>query len=152
MKNEVTEPRTETLHMAIIRLNRIHRKRRHEEFIKVGLTEGQPKILDFLLQNDGCIQRELAESCHIEPATVTSILASMEKAELIRREADPKDRRVLRVFLTDKGRDSQKKVEKLFDALDEECFAGFSEEEKRQAINILSRLHNNMTNREGKDV
>lgn len=147
MKDETLNMRTGTLHMTLIKLIKTHRRRVHEEFAKVGLTEGQPKILDFLSQNDGCIQRELAESCHIEPATVTSILANMERSELIYRTPNPTDRRVLNVFLTAKGKEAQKEVEKVFNLIDEECFIGFSEEEKKQTIDVLNRLYENMKKR-----
>jgi len=78
------------------------------EFSKVGITEGQPKILDLLSVDDGCIQREITNNCNIEPATVTSLLCIMEKTELIYRKQDPKDKRVLKVFLTEKGKMAQK--------------------------------------------
>ena len=136
--------RKETLHMTFIRLNKAHRKRCHEEFTRVGLSPGQPKILDFLIENDGCIQRELSESCNIEPATVTSILGIMEKSELIYRTQNSKDKRVLNVFLTDKGKDAQGEVERIFKLIDEECFEGFSEDEKLHTIQILNRLWENI--------
>lgn len=144
MADKTLNIRKGSLHMTLIRLNKTHRKRTHEEFNKIGLTLGQPKILDFLSQNDGCMQRELAESCNIEPATVTSILANMEKVELIYRIQNPKDRRVLNVFLTDKGKCAQREVEKIFRFIDEECFEGFSEGERKQTIHILNRLFENM--------
>lgn len=142
--DKTLDMRKETLHMTLIRLNKIHRKRSHEEFSKVGLSPGQPKILDFLLENDGCIQRELSQSCNIEPATVTSILANMEKAELIYRMQNPKDRRVFNVFITDKGKEAQMEVEKIFKLIDEECFEGFSENDRLQTIDILNRLYENL--------
>lgn len=145
MKDKTLDIRKETLHMTLIRLNKTHRKRCHEEFNRVGLSLGQPKILDFLIENDGCIQRELSESCNIEPATVTSILVNMEKAELIYRTQNPKDRRVLNVFITEKGKDAQREVEKIFKLIDEECFEDFLEDDRLQSINILNRLYENMT-------
>ncbi|MDF2672230.1 MAG: MarR family transcriptional regulator [Clostridiales bacterium] len=144
MKDKTLDIRKETLHMTFIRLNKAHRKRCHEEFNRVGLSPGQPKILDFLLENDGCIQRELSENCNIEPATVTSILANMEKSELIYRTQNSRDKRVLNVFLTDKGKDAQGEVERIFKLIDEECFEGFSEDEKLHTIQILNRLWENI--------
>ena len=38
----------------------------------------------------------------------------MEKEELIYRERNTKDKRILNVFLTEKGIEAQKKVEKVF--------------------------------------
>jgi len=147
MKDITEDIRIQTLHMTLIRLSKTHRRRAHAEFSKLGITQGQPKILDFLSVNDGCIQREIANSCNIEPATVTSILSIMEKAELIYRNQDPKDKRVLKVFLTEKGKIAQKEVEKIFNLIDMECFEGFSEEEKAETIKILNRLYENMLKR-----
>jgi len=118
MKDITEDIRIQTLHMTLIRLSKTHRRKAHAEFSKLGITQGQPKILDFLSINDGCIQREIAYNCNIEPATVTSILSIMEKAELIYREQDLKDKRVLKVFLTEKGKIAQKEVEKIFNLID----------------------------------
>ena len=136
--------RGNTLHGSLIRLNKTHKKMAKREFQKVDLTEGKPKLLDYIINNPGCSQRELATCCKIEPATATSILSSMEKEELIYRERNPKDKRILNVFLTEKGIEAQKKVEKIFLELDEMCFDGFSEEERVDAIDILNRLYENL--------
>ncbi|QCX34711.1 MarR family transcriptional regulator [Caloramator sp. E03] len=140
MKDNLLDIREGTLHISLMKLIKAHRQRATEEFGKIGLTKGQPKILDYLSKNNGCIQRELAENCHIEPATVTSLLSNMEKANLIYRIANSKDRRVYNVFLTEKGMEVQKQVERIFYLIDEECFYGFSEEERKEAIDILNRL------------
>lgn len=134
----------DTLHGSLIRLNKVHRKMAGYKFKEINLTEGKPKILNFLVDNPGCSQRELSHYCRIEPATTTNILAAMEKEELIYRERNPKDKRILNVFPTEKGRKSQREVEKVFDDLDEICFDGFSEEEKNEAINLLNRLYDNL--------
>ena len=136
--------RGNTLHGSLIRLNKTHKKMAKREFQKVDLTEGKPKLLDYIINNPGCSQRELATCCKIEPATATSILSSMEKEQLIYRERNPKDKRILNVFLTEKGIEAQKKVEKIFLELDEMCFDGFSKEERLDAINILNRLYENL--------
>ena len=53
-------------------MRKTHFRRSRVEFGKIGITKGQPRILDYLSENDGCIQREIAKHCHIEPATVFS--------------------------------------------------------------------------------
>ena len=136
--------RSNTLHGSLMRLNKAHRKMAGHKFKEVNLTEGKPKLLDFLVNNSGCSQRELAKYCKIEPATATSILSGMEKEELIYRERNPKDKRILNVFLTEKGIKAQKEVERVFLELDEICFEGFTEEEKSETINILNRLYDNL--------
>lgn len=132
------------LHKVLIKLINSHRRTAHREFNEVGLSKGQPKILDFLVLNNGCIQKDIADNCHIEPATVTSLLANMEKKELVYRSQNSENRRILNVFLTDKGIEAQKKVIKIFNGLDELCFKGFSEDEKTQTIELLNRIQNNL--------
>ena len=43
------------------------------------LTLGQPKVLDYLKDHDGSQQKEIASSCHIEPASLTAVLNGMEQ-------------------------------------------------------------------------
>ena len=136
--------RANTLHGSLIRLNKIHKKSAGNMFKEINLTEGKPKILGFLAGNSGCSQRELAKLCKIEPATATSILTAMEKEGLIYRERNIKDKRILNVYLTEKGIEAERKVEKVFLDLDNICFEGFSEEDKVQAINTLNRLYENL--------
>ncbi len=45
----------------------------------------------------------LARNAHVRPSSVSEVLERLEKSGLIERRRDQKDRRVLRVYLTDKG-------------------------------------------------
>ena len=56
---------------------------------EAGLTAGQPKVLDYLQEHNGVNQKAIAAGCHMEPASVSSVLAGMEHAGLIRRQAEP---------------------------------------------------------------
>lgn len=44
----------------------------------------------------------LARNAHVRPSSVSEVLERLEKSGLIERRRDQKDRRVLRVYLTDK--------------------------------------------------
>lgn len=48
---------------------------------------------------------QLADAMHATSGRVSTLLSSMEKKGLVTREADPDDRRVVRVSLTDAGRE-----------------------------------------------
>lgn len=137
------------LHKVLINLFRTHRKIVHIEFNKVGLTQGQPKVLDFVASNSGCIQKDIAENCRIEPATVSSLLSLMEKKELLYRSQNSENRRILNVFLTDKGIEAQKQVTEVFNNIDDICFKDFSPEEKMEALRLFTKIQNNL-NEKGK--
>ena len=81
----------------------MHRKVTSET-AKLELTSGQPKILEYLLGNEGSDQKTIAESCEIEPATAGSVLARMEKRGLIERRRNTDDRRAFSIYLSRHGK------------------------------------------------
>ncbi len=111
------------------------------------LTPGQPKILDYLLDHDGVAQKEIAKSCYMEPATITSILLGMENKELIVRKNLNGNRRSLYVFLTDKGKLLAEQVKQKFEAIEEMALLGFDEKEKEMLNVFLENINKNMYGR-----
>lgn len=109
-----------------------------------GLTSGQPKVLDYLYSHDGAIQKEIAQNCCIEQATLTSVLAGMENKGLIERRMMNGNRRNLYVFLTDKGKEMAERVEQEFLRLEKAAFAGLDEHEIELAVGFLSRIKDNL--------
>lgn len=132
------------LNLLLGKLSRLHQRRCNTEFGKLSVTQGQPRILRYLKDNEGCIQRELCEQCHLEPATVTNILDKMESRELIERRLAPGNRRNQQVFLTPKGKESLTQVEETDRRLEKEFLTGFDAEDAAQAFLILDRICDNM--------
>lgn len=114
-----------------------------------GLTPGQPKVLDYLLSHNGVVQKEIAEACHIEPATLTSVLFGMETGGLIERKNLNGNRRSLYVYLNDKGRKFAEQVREKFGVIEEKALSGFCENEKEQLVDLLIRLNQNLGNQGG---
>lgn len=109
-----------------------------------GLTLGQPKVLDYLHSHDGAMQKDIADACHIEPATLTSLLSGMEKKGLILRKNENGNRRSLYVYLTPKGQEMAQEVDFHFQAIEETALAGFNPEEKELLTAFLSKINKNM--------
>lgn len=108
------------------------------------LTLGQPKVLDYLKNHDGAIQKDIAIACQIEPATITSVLLGMENKGLIVRKTLNSNRRSLYVYLTDEGRSLANRVELEFNHIESKALLGFSEEEKSVLNALMVRIKNNM--------
>ena len=75
---------------------------------------------------------------------MTNLLSPMEKTGLIRREGSEEDRRILRVYITPKGRKAFERSEAAFSAVEDQCFRGFSPHEKAEAIAYLKRINANL--------
>jgi DNA-binding MarR family transcriptional regulator len=69
-----------------------------------GLTMPQLRLMYLLLLQDCRPVGELAEQMNVRPATVTGLTDRLVRQGLIERQADPEDRRVVRVALTPEGR------------------------------------------------
>lgn len=73
------------------------------ELAPYGVTPGQYAVLKCLWDDNGQTAKQLSERLYLDGSTVTGILDRMENKGLIARQPDPKDRRALRVMLTEKG-------------------------------------------------
>ena len=71
---------------------------------KLGLTYPQYLAMVALWEADDCTVGALGERLGLESNTLTPLLKRLEGMDLITRARDPRDERVVRVRLTDKGR------------------------------------------------
>jgi DNA-binding MarR family transcriptional regulator len=122
----------------------LHRTRWTQLLEALKLFQGQPPLLRELWEQEGMIQKDLAARLKITPATVTKMLQRMEKAGFIQRRTDIEDQRVSRVFLTDTGREVQRKVEKVFKTLESETFNNFTTEERVLLRRLLLQVRENL--------
>lgn len=134
----------ESLHALFLQVLRYHFIRYHHLLGQIGLHRGQPLVLALLWEKDGRTQGEIAEALYLRPATVTVVLRRMEKAGLLKRKNDPRDLRVVRVYLTRRGKSLKKKVQAIHATLEEECFAHFTPEEKALLQEFFIRMRENL--------
>jgi DNA-binding MarR family transcriptional regulator len=76
-----------------------------------GLTMTQLRLMFTLFQQDGIAVSTLAQRMDISPSAMTGIIDRLRKSKLIRRRADPRDRRVTRIYLTEEGRTLWREVD-----------------------------------------
>src|SRR5215468_9369238 len=76
-------------------------------FARHGVHEGQQFVLRCLWRGDGLSPGEIARQLGLSTPTVTRAATRMEAAGLLRREPHPTDRRLVRLYLTDRGRSPQ---------------------------------------------
>jgi DNA-binding MarR family transcriptional regulator len=103
---------------AIFALARVHRGYAAALLRELGLHPGQELLLMRLLDRDGQTQSELLDVVGLDHSTVSKSLSRMQHAGLVSRTRAPHDRRVLRVHLTDKGRDMRAPIEALWARLE----------------------------------
>jgi DNA-binding MarR family transcriptional regulator len=142
------ETRAEELGRLLWRVIKLHRSRAHAVLDQLGLYRGQNFVLEVLWEQEGLMQSELAERTLVQPATITTSLQRMEAAGLVERRPDPRDQRVIRVYLTEDGRALAEPVRAAWRQLEQRTFAGFTPEEREELRWYLDRIIENLE-REG---
>ena len=118
-----------------------YQKQMYEKLSELNLSMGQPKILEFLYEHNGCMQKEIALGCQIEPASVTSILLKTEKEGYIVRRNENENRRTLHVYLTKKGLKTAEAVKSGMGMIEDKALEKLDEKEKEVLIELMKKVN-----------
>jgi DNA-binding MarR family transcriptional regulator len=95
-----------------------------------GLTPIQHLILAALWEKDGQSAGDIGKKLVLDAATLSGVLDRLATGGWIIKETDPNDKRVLRIHLTEKGRDYRPKLTQERDQANQELLAGMTVEER----------------------
>lgn len=135
---------TERLEMLFAEVCRLKHNRVQTLLKALGLYRGQPALLGALWEQEGLTHTELAQRLGVQPATITKMVNRMERAGFVVRRQDPVDQRVSRVYLTEAGHAIRTDVERIWEVLEREAFAGFNAEERTLLAQFFRRIRENL--------
>jgi MarR family transcriptional regulator, organic hydroperoxide resistance regulator len=138
---DVFDPITTRAFQAFGRAFHMHRQAMQRRFTgnEAG-HHGEVFALRLLAHSDGLSQRELAETLHLSRPRITSILQTMEKDGWVRREGDPLDQRITRVFLTAEGRRREMEQRAAFEDYLNKTIGALSDGDKQELARILDEV------------
>ena len=114
---------------------------REQELRAIGLHRGQASILWQLRRGEGVTQVDLAGRLDLTRASITSTLSRMEERGWVRRAADPKDRRVLRVHLTEAGKQLAEELTSILRRIEDRLTSDLDEDEVAELLTTLRDTH-----------
>ena len=128
------------------RLDLERRQLMRPRFLEMGLTvgEGQPRILNCLLEQGELSQRELADACMFDVTTLSRTLDKMEKAGLVTRKVNPASRRAHLIALTPEGKEKAGRVQEQFAWLDQVLWGDIEEKEMESLYRTLEKIEENV--------
>ena len=97
-------------------------------------------MLTVLGRRDGLSQGEFMQEYEMDPSRVTRTAQSLEADGLIRRERDPEDNRVMRMYLTEEGSKVLDRVPEINEQLRRRVHSVLSEEEFEELRRMLGLL------------
>lgn len=110
----------------------------------LGFGVGHLPVLVALEDGQAQSQRNLARFARIEQPSMAKILDRMERDGLICRTPDPADRRSSRIALSESARDQLADACTVLFEGNREALRGFTAEEERQFVTLLTRLIANL--------
>jgi len=111
-----------------------------DELRENGVAIGQWAVLMFLWSEDGLSQADLARVVAIEPPTMVRTVDRMARDGLVERRPDPKDRRIRRIHLTDRGRALRDELVPKAAGVNQRTFARLTAEERRTLASLLKKI------------
>ena len=109
------------------------------------VTPPQLGVLVLLIEQDGQTIGMLSQQRAIDAPTMTGIVKRLEQSGLVERVHDRKDRRVVKVYLTDEGRDIMQYLPDAIKGFNGIMVQGISEEEQRDMLAKLQKIIANLS-------
>lgn len=109
-----------------------------------GLTRAQWRVLGALLSKDGLSQRELCDRIEIGAVTLSGLIDRLEAHGWVERREDLDDRRVKRVWRTERVKEIQDIMECRSNGLNKMALKGLSPKQIQQLVNMLELVKSNL--------
>ncbi len=130
----------------INRVGFLIRKEIQRRFLDHGyeVTPEEWAQLLMLWGKDGQTPGELADQTIRDRTTITRLLDAMVRKDLVYRENDEKDRRVVRVWLTQQGKEYESILAPIGLGLIKDATSGISDEDIEVTIRTLKKMTSNL--------
>ena len=108
---------------------------------EIGINGLVAMVLLQLMQQDGITQNYLTSCTRVDPSMITRIVKELEQERgWVRRERDPQDNRLMRVYLTDEGREQAQILPAKVAAVEQRLTRNLTEQDLQELRRILGRL------------
>ncbi len=116
------------------------------EFRRQGLdiTTEQWMVIIHLWDHEGQYQRELADHTLRDKPAITRIVDRLQKDGLVLRKTDESDRRIYKIYLTDKGRQLRNRLFEVACEFESRMLRGVKKDDIASLRRILSSIRKNL--------
>jgi DNA-binding MarR family transcriptional regulator len=131
---------TTSLWVRFLRFNLVSNKRLQDDLERLDLTLPQFYVLATIGYAGGLPFGEIGEKMMVTVSNLTGIVDRLEEKKLVARERDARDRRVVRVMLTDKGLKVYRNTIPVFEKSIAQFFSPLSKDQQKELAALLRKL------------
>ncbi len=118
---------------------------KHRDFVdklmkEIGLHGGQVFVLNLLWNNDGQSQADIVKSLNLSAPSVYNMATRLADNGFIEIKKDVNDARIMRLFLTQKGKEIEKDVNHQWQKLEDLTLAALTEPERMMFSMLFQKL------------
>ncbi len=124
-------------------MNRVARKihyQLNDLFKRWGITVDQWTALRFIAEDGPLCQKSLAEKLEKNPNTIKAMVDQLSKRQLIHRQPDENDKRLMVLTLSDKGKTLISEIEPKEEEINTCVTTGLTKDEEELAIALLRKI------------
>lgn len=112
----------------------------------INITPEQYLVLDILWEKQSLSQQNIADIIQKDKNSVTKIIDSLEKKQLVRRVMDQKDRRINKIELTDEAIALEKITTDVAINFMNDTIKGIDNKDLDSFVNVMRQIKENLEN------
>ncbi|MBO4567730.1 MAG: MarR family transcriptional regulator [Bacteroidales bacterium] len=112
----------------------------------INITPEQYLVLDILWEKQSLSQQNIADIIQKDKNSVTKIIDSLEKKQLVRRVMDQKDRRINKIELTDEAIALEKITTEVAINFMNDTIKGIDNKDLDSFVNVMRQIKDNLEN------
>ena len=131
---------TTSLWVRFLRFNLVSNKKLQDDLERLDLTPPQFYVLATIGYAGGLPFGEIGEKMMVTVSNLTGIVDRLEEKKLVVRERDARDRRVVRVTLTEKGLKVYRNTIPVFEKSISQFFSPLNKSQQKELAALLRKL------------
>ncbi|WP_241760274.1 MarR family winged helix-turn-helix transcriptional regulator [Thermoplasma volcanium] len=115
-------------------------KKNERNLNKIDLSITEFTIMRHLIENGPMSMAAIASLINVTPGWITGVVDKMEEKNLVTRNRDSTDRRIIKIAITDRGREVYENAKKNHYAFIRKALAELNENELQQTYVLLQKM------------
>ena len=125
-------------------LARLRQKKMDFMLKPIKITPSQATLITLIAESSGNIQSYFAEKMGVGRAPIGELIDRLEKSQLIERKVDKNDRRIRKIYLTEKGEKIGQSIAKITEESNKNMLADLSFNDAEHTSRTIKKLINNL--------
>lgn len=113
------------------------------------MTQTQAKALMLIARREGLTQSVLAQRMEVGAMTIVRLIDRMQRAGLVRRRKDTRDRRAVGLYLTPKAKPALARMRALTEQIHAHATRGMRRADEARLVALLQKLRTNFATANG---